>query len=125
MVGVIPSSEFNDQLVKTVKDVLRQLHSPVDTSSRYGGRRVRRHWAICNEDIAGADNAATAPSTGEVEILTRNTVSGDLERSGVKHELTHRYESIDLVADTLIRIENADGEWIVTGADCEPMAVPL
>jgi hypothetical protein len=123
MPGVLMSPEFAAQVVRVVKDVLRRERSPQDTSSRHGGRQVRRHWAICNANINGATNGATTPSTGTVEILTRND-SGNLVRSGITHTLTHRWEHIDLVQDQLIQIERFKGEWVAVGADCQAMGSP-
>ena len=123
MAGVIPTTEFNAQIVRVVKQVLRE--------ERGAGAGVRdRHqrgmpwqWAITNAAISSASNGLTAPGTGEVEILEMDS-DQDLSRSGVTFTAANRSESVSIAADTLVIIARFKGERIIIWADCAALASP-
>ena len=119
----ILSDAFEEQIREAVRYVMRQTRSTEQPQSIRPNTQRSVHYAITNAAIAAATNALTSPSTGEVEILSFNS-SGNLERSGVTHTCTNRYEGISIAVDTLVVIMRVNGEWILVGADCEALASP-
>jgi len=121
---VVFTEEMAELIKDTVRAHMRTRNSTESSNGQRGTPAVPSHWAICNADISGPSDGVTAPTTGEVEILTRNRNSNALERSDRKKTLTHRYEGIDLVKDMLIRIKHINGEWMLEAADCEALGSP-
>lgn len=126
MSGVLPSKEFNDQIVRVVRQVLREERGNVGRKNPTGVQGPAFHWAIANADIAAASNALSGPSTGEVELLQmdHSAATWTLSRSGVTHTATNRWEHISVLEDTLLVIMRLNGEWILIGADCDILASP-
>jgi hypothetical protein len=121
---VIPSDEFNRQIVKTVEDYLRRTKGDRNPSGRSFANGVQLHYAIANDEIAAASDGAGAPSTGEVEILSLDTVENTLSRSGIKHTLKNRWEGVTIEQDMLLVIAKLKGEVMAMGVDCDAMASP-
>ena len=115
---VIPSAEFNDQIKSVVRDALRENRLTQPSKGGHTTRRRSMHYAIANEDIDSAANRLTDPTTGEVELLSRNS-SGDLELSGVTHTVTNRWEDVSIDEDALVVITRINGEWVPTGGGGE------
>jgi hypothetical protein len=118
MSGVTPTREFNDQIVRVVKQVLRAERGADGGAGTTNDRRRSMHYAIANEDIDNAANRLTDPTTGEVELLSRNS-SGDLELSGVTHTVTNRWEDVSIDEDAMVVITRINGEWVPTGGGGE------
>ena len=83
-----------------------------------GAGAVNRHNGILLDNVAGATNPLTAPSTGTVRVLVRNT-SGDLEVTNICLETVYRLTVPDLEAGAFCKIEFLDGEWSFYVVDCE------
>jgi len=122
---VILSDEFNDQVKRTVQEYLRRERGNIPRPTNKYPIDMPWMWALPTADIAAATNAATSAATGEVEILLRDSVSGNLERTGHMETLTNRWEGIALDKDMLLIVALFEGEWIPMDADCSAMAVPL
>lgn len=122
--GIIPSVEFNEQLKRVVRQVLREELSQKDSVKNRRLRHMQWNWAIANADIDAASNGATSPSTGEVEIMKRDSVSGNLERTGVTHNGVNRWEGIEIEEGTLLVVARLDGEIAILAVDCIPMNEP-
>jgi hypothetical protein len=119
----ILSDAFEVQVREAVRYVMRQTRSIENPQTTRPNTQRSVHYAITNESLSNASNALTSPGTAEGEVLSLNS-SGNLERSGVKHTVTNRYESISLAVNTLIVIMRVNGEWILAGADCAALASP-
>ena len=119
----ILSDAFEVQVREAVRYVMRQTRSIENPQTTRPNTQRSVHYAITNAAIASAANALNSPGTGEVEILSKNS-SGDLERSGITHTVTNRYEGISIAVDTIVVIMRVNGEWILVGADCEALASP-
>lgn len=122
MAGVVMSPELAQQVQRVVREVLRAEHSTQQHQGRWQGEAVAR-WAIANDDINSASNGVTTPAEGQVEILDVDD-QGALIRTGQKETVRHRYEGIDIEKDTLVRVSYQHGEWLIVGADCEPLSEP-
>jgi len=118
MAGFVPNEQFNDQIKRAVSEVLRERRLEPVAPFRHSPRRRSMHYAIANEDIDSAANRLTDPTTGEVELLSRNS-SGDLELSGVTHTVTNRWEDVSIDEDALLVITRLNGEWVPTGGGGE------
>jgi len=118
MAGIVPSQEFNEQLVRVVKQVLRQEHG-----SRSGQRQPRRmdpqrHHGVLVTAMAEAAESLTSPATATVRLLEFDEPTGDLQTTETLVTITNRYEGLALAVGTLVKIEFLDGEWSLYGADC-------
>mgnify|MGYP003135775890 CR=1 FL=1 len=121
---VVFTEEMAELIKDTVRAHMRTRNSTESSNGQRGTPAVPSHWAICNVNISGPQDGITAPTTGSVEILTRNRQTDHLERSGRIKTLIHRYEGIDLVENMLIRIKHVNGEWMLEAADCEALGSP-
>lgn len=83
-----------------------------------GAGAMNRHNGILLEDVDGAANPLTDPSTGIVRVLVRNA-SGNLEVTNICLETVYRFTVPDLVAGSFCKIEFLDGEWSFYAVDCE------
>jgi len=119
----IPTDELMVLIVRTVEDYLRRTKGSAGVSGKYNGRPIRSHWALATSAISKASNGATAPGSGTAEILKEDS-SGNLIRTGIEKTIKNRYENIQVEEDTLIRIKNPGGEWMLETADCGPMEEP-
>ena len=120
----VPTDDLMALIVKTVQDYLRRSKGGNLPSGKWNGKPLRSHYAIATEEIDPATNGISSPTESTVEVLTKNNTTGNLERSGITHTLTHRYEGITIEKDTLIRIKYAQGEWMLEAADCEALGSP-
>jgi len=123
MTGVIPSGEFNRQIVRVVKQVLRQDRGYQPPAGESQGQQLALNWGITNATISVAGNSLTSPATGEVEILTMDA-DQDLSRSGETFTATNRSEYVEIAADTLVMYARFRGERVIIWADCEAMGSP-
>ena len=123
MTGVIPSEEFNKQIVRVVKQVLREQRGFGQESSGRPQRGMPWQWAITNAAISAASNGLTAPGSGEAEILTMDS-DQDLSRSEKTFTATNRSESVSIDADTLVIIARFKGERVIVWSDCAALANP-
>lgn len=122
---VVFTEEMAELIKATVRDHMRGRNSTESFNGNRNTPRVPSQWAIVNgADIEAPENGITEPTTGSVEILTRNRQSDHLERSGRIKTLIHRYEGITLVKDMLIRIKHVNGEWMLEAADCGALGNP-
>jgi hypothetical protein len=119
----ILSDAFEVQVREAVRYVMRQTRSIENPQTTRPNTQRSVHYAITNAALAAATSALTSPGTGEVEIMSKNS-TGDLERSGITHTVTNRYEGISIAVDTIVVIMRVNGEWILVGADCEALASP-
>lgn len=76
---------------------------------------------VLEGDLASAADALTAPATQNASVLTKGS-SGTMEDSGDDILVVNRFEHINLSRWTLILVERINGEWLVVGMDCEPLA---
>tara|TARA_Y100000401_G_scaffold72963_1_gene58972 strand:- start:52 stop:429 length:378 start_codon:yes stop_codon:yes gene_type:complete len=120
----VPTDDLMALIVKTVEDYLRRSKGGNLPSGKWNGKPTRSHYAISNTNIAAATDGITDPRLATVEILNKNNSTGNLERSGITHTLTHRYENIEIPAYSLIRIKYAQGEWMLEAADCDSLGNP-
>jgi hypothetical protein len=116
--------EYNEQIKRTVRQVLREEHGGKPRPTNRYPVNMPWMWAIATAEISAASDGATSPTTGEVEILLRDSVSGNLERSGNTETATNRWEGVTIEQDTLLVIALLDGEFVVMAADCSAMASP-
>tara|TARA_Y100000401_G_scaffold117100_1_gene124671 strand:- start:52 stop:426 length:375 start_codon:yes stop_codon:yes gene_type:complete len=122
MAGVVMSPELAQQVQRVVRQVLRAEHSTQQHQGRWQGEAVAR-WAIANEDIGAAGDGVRSARTGAIELLEVDT-DGHLVRTGQTETLTHRWEGIEVLQNTLLRVCYQYGEWLLTGVDCEPLGSP-
>ena len=118
MPGVVPSEGFNAQLKRVVKQVLREERTPGGNPGRYGERRVRRKHGLLTSALAAATAFDTGAATATATEYIRNTVTGNLEDTGVEYTITNRYQNITVASGIYIQFQFFDGEWHIVGADC-------
>ena len=123
MSGVIPSTEFNDQIVRVVKQVLREERGTQPRTGDTQRTSVAWQWAIANTSIPAATNGLTDPGTGTIELLTMDQ-DQDLSRSGVTYTGVNRAEGVSIEKDTLLIVARFKGERVVIWADCAALASP-
>lgn len=116
MTGVIPDEEFNKQIVRVVKQVLRRDRGYQPPAGESQGQQLALNWAITDEDISEATDAKTEPSTGQVELLSMDT-DQDLSRQGEVFTATNRWETISIESDTLVLIARFRGERVIVWAE--------
>ena len=117
------SDELLEEIYETIAYVKRLARSPENPRRILYPQMRSMNYAIANEEIAEATNAVNNPTTGDVEILSKDS-SGDYERSGRVVTVTNRWEHIPISKDTLVIISRIRGEWAVTGSDCSEMGNP-
>ena len=118
MPGVIPSVEFNDQIKRVVKLVLREERTPAARTGRRDLRPGRRKHGLLTSALAAATAFDTGAATATATEYIRNTVTGNLEDTGVEYTITNRYQSITVASGIYIQFQFFDGEWHIVGADC-------
>ena len=123
MAGVSPSQEFNAQIVRVVKQVLREQRGAESAGRGRQPQDMPWQWAITNAAISAAVNGLTSPGTGEVELLAMDS-DQDLSRSGITYTATNRSESVSIASDTLVIIARFKGERLIVWADCAALASP-
>lgn len=123
MSGVIPSQEFNAQIVRVVKQVLREQRGGAVDSRGPRSRGLEVQWAISDEAISSASNGLTAPGSGSVTLLKMDT-NQDLSQSDTTLTAVNRSESVAIAADTLLMVALFRGEWVIIWADCAALLSP-
>ena len=118
MVGVISSEEFNDQVVRVVKRVLREDRGPDASAGTTSGRRIRRHQGILLGDVTASSAPLTSPSYGTVRVVKRNS-AGALVATNLCLTVAYRFTLPDLESGSFCKIEFIDGEWSFYAVDCE------
>lgn len=78
--------------------------------------------AILTTSLSAATDVLTGPSTATFKILHPNS-SGDLVLCDWEETLTHRYLGITLDAATYITVKRLNGEWRLSGADCQASTI--
>ena len=116
MAGVIPTTEFNAQIVRVVKQVLREERGAGAGASGRPQIGLQWQWAVANEDIAEAVDAQTDPGTGEVELLTMSS-DQDLSLSGKTKTAVNRWETISIEEGSLLIVARFRGERIIVWAE--------
>ena len=126
MTGVISTKEFNDQVVRVVRQVLREERGGTRDRSRHNTDPMPWYWAISNEAIPAASNGLTTPGSGTVELLktTYTTGSPNLERGGETETATNRSEHVAITEDTLLMCARYRGELVIMWADCNSLTSP-
>jgi hypothetical protein len=74
--------------------------------------------AVLTSALSAATSALTSPATATFKILHPNS-SGNLVVTSWQETLTHRYEHISLPLGTYITVKRLNGEWRLSGADCD------
>lgn len=123
MAGVIPSTEFNEQIKRVVRQTLREQRGEGQGASGRPERGLPWQWAITNAAIPAASSGLTSPGTGEVELLSMDSAQ-DLSRSGATFTGANRSESVAIAAHTLVIIARFRGERIIVWSDCAALANP-
>ena len=123
MAGVIPSTEFNEQIKRVVRQTLRSSVARGKEPRAARERGLPWQWAITNAAIPAASSGLTSPGAGEVELLSMDS-DQDLSRSGATFTGVNRSESVSIAAHTLVVIARFRGERIIVWADCAALASP-
>ena len=118
MPGVIPSVEFNEQIKRVVRIVLREERLPGGRPGSRDAPRVRRKHGLLTSALAAATAFDTGAATATATEYIRNTVTGNLEDTGVVYTITNRYQNITVASGIYIQFQFFDGEWHIVGADC-------
>jgi hypothetical protein len=119
----IPSDALMEQIKEAVRYVMRQTRGTEDPQTISPNTHRSMQWAISNVAIGVAANGLTAPSSGEVEILSMDS-NNDLSRSGIKPTGVNRSESVAIAKDTLLIVMRLKGERVIVWADCAALASP-
>ena len=80
--------------------------------------------AVLTSSLAVATDVLTGPTTATFKILHPNS-SGDLVLTSWQETLTHRYKGITLESGTYVTVKRINGEWRLSGADCEVSGITL
>jgi len=123
MAGVIPSTEFNEQIKRVVRQTLREQRGEGQGASGRPERGLPWQWAITNAAIPAASSGLTSPGSGEVELLSMDSEQ-DLSRSGATFTGANRSESVSIAAHTLVIVARFRGERIIVWSDCAALANP-
>ena len=118
MPGVIPGVEFNEQLKRVVKQVLREERTPGNKPGQYGERRVRRKQGLLTAALAAATAFDTGAATATMTVYRWDSVTGNLLATTEEITVTNRYENITVADATYVHVQFFDGEWHIVGADC-------
>ena len=118
MPGVIPSVEFNEQIKRVVRIVLREERLPGSRSGSRDAPRVRRKQGLLTSALAAATAFDTGAATATMTVYIRNTVSGNLEATVEVVTVTNRYQNFTVANATYVQVQGFDGEWHIVGADC-------
>lgn len=119
MPGVIPSAEFNAQLVKTVRAELQRVSHETPTGIPSRHVRTSRHVGFLTSAIAAATDPRLAwefQPTGTMNIW-QNDAGGAL--ADTSEELTvHSKRDSAFVVDKYVEVEYKAGVWQLIDANC-------
>jgi hypothetical protein len=74
--------------------------------------------AMLTQTLTAATNCLTGSVTATFRVLHPDG-GGNLAVTAWNETLTHRYENISLTANTYITVRRLNGEWRLSGADCD------
>ncbi len=116
MEGFYLSPEFNDQVTRTVRQVLRQLRGTIP-QTRYQ-RVPRLRQGKLQSELGAASDTDSSPSTATIEFWAKNQSTGNLEATGETDTCVNRWESHSFAASQLLFVIMLDGEWQPFAGEC-------
>ena len=120
MDGVIPSEEFNTQLIRAVKHVLRAERSGVATNNRHMPRAQEIRACILDGALAVATDAKTGAATATATFCDWDEAASDFVESTFTDTVWNHSESQSYATDTFGFALKVGGRWRFSG-DCDPM----
>ena len=118
--GVIPTEEFNAQLIRAVKHVLRAERSGVATNNRHMPRAQEIRACILDGALAAATNAKTGAATATATFCDWDESASDFVESSFTDTVYNHSESHAYDADTFGFALKVGGHWRFSG-DCAAM----